>query len=71
MRPKTLEKAVLLLLVVYCLDLVWRLANWGDLANGVPWWGIALGLTVRVAFMAGLVFLLIRTRRANKANGKP
>jgi len=71
MKPKTWEKVLLLLLVVYCLDLVWKLAHWGELSEGVAWWGIALGLTVRFAFMGGLVFLLIRMRRATKSNSKP
>jgi hypothetical protein len=57
------KRAVLFLLVTYCLDLTVKLVSWRDTFNNVPWWGVALGLTVRFAFMGFLVNLLIRLRK--------
>jgi hypothetical protein len=71
MKSITLERLVLVLLIVYCLDLAWKLANWRELSGGLDWWMIALGLTIRFAFMVGLLFLFIRTRTARKSGSKP
>ena len=41
------KRAVLFLLIVYSLDLVWKLASWNEAFNGVPWWNCdTLGLAV-------------------------
>jgi hypothetical protein len=71
MKSITFERIVLVLLVAYCLDLAWTLANWRELSGGLDWWMIALGLTIRFAFMGGLLFLFIQTRRAKKSGSKP
>jgi TRAP-type C4-dicarboxylate transport system permease small subunit len=63
MKAKTGERAILLLLVVYCVDLAWKLVNWGQLTKGLDWWMIAGALTVRFAVMGGLLVLFIRIRR--------
>jgi hypothetical protein len=65
-KPKTLERLALFLLVLYC-DLAWKLAHWGQMSNGLAWWAIALALTIRFAFMGGLFFMFIRARKARKA----
>lgn len=57
------KRAVLFLLVIYCLDLASMLISWRDTFSNVPWWGAALGLAVRFAFMGFLVNLLIRLRK--------
>jgi len=54
----------LFLLVVYSLDLAWKLANWNEAFGGVAWWGIALGLAVRFAFMGFVLFIYLRLRKA-------
>jgi hypothetical protein len=57
------KRALLFLLVMYCLDLASKLVSWRDTFSNVPWWGAALGLAVRFAFMGFLVNLLIRLRK--------
>jgi hypothetical protein len=59
------KRAVLFLLIIYCLDLASKLVSWRDTFSDVPWWGAALGLAVRFAFMGFLVTLLIRLRKGN------
>jgi heme/copper-type cytochrome/quinol oxidase subunit 2 len=67
MKPKTGERAALVLLIAYCLDLAWKLAHWSELTKGLDWWMIAMALTIRFAVMGGLLFLFIRMRRAHKS----
>jgi hypothetical protein len=57
------KRAVLFLLVIYCLDLASKLVSWRDTFSNVPWWGAALGLAVRFAFMGFLVNLFIRLKK--------
>ena len=71
MKPITFERSVLALLTVYCLGLAWNLAKWEKLSAGLDWRMIALALTIRLAFMGGLLFLFIRSRRAKKSDSKP
>jgi len=59
-----LELGTLFLLVAYCLDLAWKLVHWSELSTGLDWWTLALALTVRFAFMGGLLFLFLRMRKA-------
>ena len=66
MNPKIGQRAALLLLVLYCLDFVWKLAHWGDLTRGLDWWALAMALTVRFAFMGGLLYALFRLKRASQ-----
>ena len=35
MKPKTGERAALVLLIAYCLDLAWKLAHWSELTKGI------------------------------------
>jgi hypothetical protein len=67
MNSKTVERSALVPLVAYCLDLAWKLVNWGEFSRGLDWWMIAMALTVRFAFMGGLLFLFIRVRKARKS----
>jgi hypothetical protein len=71
MKPKTGERSVLLLLIVYCLDLVWKLANWHQLTDGLDWWMTALALGIRFAFMGGLLLVFLRLRKAARSASKP
>jgi uncharacterized membrane protein len=57
------KRSALFLLVAYTVDLVWKVANWHDVFGDVAWWGIALGLTIRFAFMGLLLFLYLRLRK--------
>jgi hypothetical protein len=57
------QREALFLLLAYALDLAWKLAHWHDAFGGVPLWGIALGLTVRFAFMGFILALYLRLKR--------
>jgi hypothetical protein len=57
------QLAGLLLLVAYCLDLAWKLANWNDFVKGLSWEILAISLTIRVAFMGGILYLLLWSRK--------
>ena len=72
MKPKTLERLALGLLIAYCVDLAWKLAHWGELSKGVEldWRILTLALTVRFACMGGLLFMFMRARKIHKAGGK-
>jgi hypothetical protein len=35
MKSKTGERAALVLLIAYCLDLAWKLAHWSELNEGI------------------------------------
>lgn len=64
MKSRTWQKrAVLFLLVVYSVDLAWKVANWHDAFGDAPWWGIALGLIVRFSFMGFMLFLYLRLKK--------
>jgi hypothetical protein len=63
-NPKIGQRAVLLLLVLYSLDFVWKLSHWGALTKRLDWWALAMALTVRFAFMGGLLYALFRLKRA-------
>ena len=69
MKPKTLERLALGLLIAYCLDLAWKVAHWRGLSRGVDlnWRLLTLALTVRFAYMGFLLFVFIRARRLRKA----
>ena len=72
MKLFTGKNAVLILLILYCLDLAWKLAHWHALADGLEWWIIAGALTVRFAVMAGLLvgYLRISRRESTEAPKK-
>ncbi len=70
MKPKTQERAALFLLILYCVDLAWKLANWSKLFKGLDWRMIALALTVRFAFMGFLLYLFMLARKAARDAAK-
>jgi hypothetical protein len=57
------RRAAFFLLVIYCLDLAWKLADWHDTFSDLSWWGIALGLTFRFAFMGFLLYIYSRLKK--------
>ena len=57
------RRSALFLLIAYSVDLVWKLANWGETFGVLPWWGIVLGLSFRFAFMGGVLYLYLRLRK--------
>jgi hypothetical protein len=69
MFSKTAQRrSILFLSVFYSLDLVWKLFHWRELSSGVPWWGIAVGLAVRFAFMGFMVAVYLRMRKAGNGS---
>ena len=55
----------LLLFILYCLDLGWKLAHWSQYSAGLKPSSIGLLLTVRVVFMAFLLWIYLRARKAS------
>jgi hypothetical protein len=62
MKSKARQRMVLVLFIVYCLDLAWKLAHWAAYARALEWWMIALALAVRFAFMAFMLSVLLQYR---------
>ena len=55
----------LLLFVLYCFDLAWKLAHWSQYSAGLRIPTILFALTFRLAFMAFLLWIYLRGRRAS------
>jgi hypothetical protein len=53
----------LILLLLYSLDLVWKLAHWSQYSAGLKMSTIAVALTFRIIFMAFLLWMYLRGRR--------
>jgi hypothetical protein len=70
MKPQTLERLTLAILVAYWVDLAWKLAHWNQLSKGLEWWIIALALMVRFAFMGFLLAVFLRARRARRSKNE-
>lgn len=71
MKLFTGKNAVLVLLILYCIDLAWKLAHWQALVGNLEWPMVALALTVRFAFMAGLLMLYLRISRRESSTTLP
>jgi len=52
------------LLVLYCLDLLWKLAHWTGSFGGIPWWGLVLGLSIRFAVMGWIAKVYLNSRNS-------
>ncbi len=63
----TPERASLVLLILYCVDLTWKLAFWSQFTHGLNLWMIAGALVVRFAFMGGLLVMYLRFRKSAKS----
>jgi hypothetical protein len=66
MKPKNGQRATLILLVAYSLDLIWKIFHWSELTSGVAGWGVALALMVRFAFMGFLLYLYLRIKKSSQ-----
>jgi hypothetical protein len=66
MKPKNGQRAILILLIAYSLDLVWKLFHWTELTGDVAGWGVALALIVRFAFMGFLLYLYLRLKKSSQ-----
>jgi len=51
---------VIVILVVYIADLIWKILQWRKFSGGMPLWSLLLALTVRFVFMGGLLFVYLR-----------
>jgi magnesium-transporting ATPase (P-type) len=65
------RRAALFLLIAYSVDLAIKLVDWHETFGKVPWWGIALGLTIRCAFMGGVLFLYLKLRKVPEEQQPP
>lgn len=54
----------LILFVLYCADLGWKLAHWRQYAVGLDRWQLGTLLMLRLLFMAFLLWMFLRARRA-------
>jgi len=61
---RTAKWVALILFVLYCADLVWKLAHWSQYSAGLKISTIVIALTFRVIFMAFLLWMYFRARRA-------
>ncbi|HJX00181.1 MAG TPA: hypothetical protein VJ453_08465 [Terriglobales bacterium] len=53
----------LVLFLLYCGDLAWKLAHWSQYAAGLKVWQLALAITIRFVFMSFLLSMYVRARR--------
>jgi hypothetical protein len=72
MNLKTSRRSALALLVLYTVDLSWKLAHWHTLSGDLSWWMIALPLTVRFAFMACMLWVYLKLgKRPDESDTSP
>jgi len=60
---RTAKWIALLLFVLYCVDLAWKLAHWSQYSAGLKTSTIATALAFRLIFMAFLLWMYLRARR--------
>ena len=54
----------LVLFLLYCLDLAWKLAHWSQYSAGLKISTIIIALAIRLTFMAFLLWMYLRGRKA-------
>jgi hypothetical protein len=54
----------LILLILYCADLFWKLAHWSQYSAGLTVSTVVFALTLRMLFMGFLLWMYLRARRA-------
>jgi hypothetical protein len=54
----------LILFVLYCADLIWKLVHWSQYSAGLAAWQIGMALGLRLVFMAFLLWMYVRARRS-------
>jgi len=58
----------LILFLLYCVDLIWKLSHWGQYSAGLKTSTIALALAFRLVFMAFLLWMYVRAQAKDGAN---
>ena len=66
----TPERASLVLLILYCADLIWKLSFWTQFTRGLNLWMVAVALTVRFSFMGALLIMYLRFRESAKSRSR-
>jgi len=61
---RTAKWIALLLFILYCLDLAWKLAHWSQYSAGLKSSTLVLAIGFRLVFMAFLFWIYLRGRRA-------
>jgi hypothetical protein len=65
-RVRTAAKWIaLILFVLYSADLIWKLAHWSQYSAGLKISTFAIALTLRLLFMAFLLWVYLRARRTS------
>ena len=55
----------LILFILYCADLAWKLTHWNQYSAGLKMSTFAIALTLRLIFMAFLLWMYLRARRTS------
>ena len=58
----------LILFLLYCVDLAWKLWHWGQYSAGLKTSTIALALALRLVFMAFLLWMYVRARAKDRTD---
>ena len=58
----------LILFLLYCVDLAWKLSHWGQYSAGLKTSTIALALAFRLVFMAFLLWMYVRARAKDRTD---
>jgi hypothetical protein len=58
------KNAALFLLIVYSVDILWKLLHWREVFGRLPWWGVTLLLPFRFALMLWFLWLYREARRS-------
>ncbi|MBV9075291.1 MAG: hypothetical protein JOZ10_16820 [Acidobacteria bacterium] len=53
----------LILFLLYCADLIWKLAHWNQYSAGLARPKLAAAIALRLLFMAFLLWVYMRARR--------
>jgi hypothetical protein len=61
---RTAKWIALILFVLYCVDLVWKLRHWSEYSAGLKVSTIVIALAFRLVFMVFLLWMYFRARRA-------
>jgi len=62
---RTAKWVALILFVLYCIDLAWKIAHWSQYSNGLKTSTIVIALAFRLVFMSFLFWMYLRARRTS------
>jgi hypothetical protein len=71
MKPATTSWLCLIIFVLYCADLAWKAPHFAGFARTLPLWSFVLALSIRVAYMGGLLWGFLLFRKKAKQQKQP